>query len=47
MAWIIVFLQKKHGQVKNISKKEFCVIGLSGVPQEHLGFVIIKLCMMG
>ena len=31
MAWIIVFLQKKHGQVKNISKKSFVFIGLSGV----------------
>ena len=32
MAWIIVFLQKKHGQVKNISKKSFVFIGLSGIP---------------
>ena len=31
MAWIIVFLQKKHGQVKNISKKSFVFIGLSGI----------------
>ena len=31
MAWIIVFLQKKHGQVKNISKKNFVFIGLSGI----------------
>ena len=31
MAWIIVFLQKKHVQVKNISKKSFVFIGLSGI----------------
>ena len=31
MAWIIVFLQKKHGQVKNMSKKSFVFIGLSGI----------------
>lgn len=31
MAWLIVFLQKKHGQVKNISKKSFVFIGLSGI----------------
>ena len=31
MAWIIVFLQKKHGQVKNIGKKSFVFIGLSGI----------------
>ena len=31
MAWFIVFLQKKHGQVKNISKKSFVFIGLSGI----------------
>ena len=31
MAWIIVLLQKKHGQVKNISKKSFVFIGLSGI----------------
>ena len=31
MAWIIVFLQKKHGHVKNISKKSFVFIGLSGI----------------
>ena len=31
MAWIVVFLQKKHGQVKNISKKSFVFIGLSGI----------------
>ena len=31
MAWIIVFLQKKHGEVKNISKKSFVFIGLSGI----------------
>ena len=31
MAWIIVFLQKKHGQVKKISKKSFVFIGLSGI----------------
>ena len=31
MAWIIVFLQKKHGQVKKISKKSLLFIGLSGI----------------
>ena len=31
MAWLIVFLQKKHGQVKNISKESFVFIGLSGI----------------
>ena len=31
MAWLIVFLQKKHGQVKKISKKSLLFIGLSGI----------------
>ena len=31
MAWFIVFLQKKHGQVKKISKKSLLFIGLSGI----------------
>ena len=31
MAWFIVLLQKKHGQVRNISKKSFVFIGLSGI----------------
>ena len=31
IAWFIVLLQKKHGQVKNISKKSFVFIGLSGI----------------
>ena len=31
MAWLIVFLQKKHGQVKEISKKSLLFIGLSGI----------------
>lgn len=31
MAWIIVFLQKKHEQLKNISKKNLLFIGLSGI----------------
>ena len=31
MAWFIVLLQKKHGEVKNISKKSFVFIGLSGI----------------
>ena len=31
MACIIVFLQKKHGQVKKISKKSLLYIGLSGI----------------
>ena len=31
MAWLIVLLQKKHGEVKNISKKSFVFIGLSGI----------------
>lgn len=31
MAWLIVFLQKKHGQVKKISKKRLLFIGLSGI----------------
>ena len=31
MAWLIVFLQKKHGQVKKISKKSLQFIGLSGI----------------
>ena len=31
MAWLIVFLQKKHGQVKKISKRSLLFIGLSGI----------------
>ena len=31
MAWFIVFLQKKHGQVKKISKRSLLFIGLSGI----------------
>lgn len=31
MAWLIVFLQKKHGQVNKISKKSLLFIGLSGI----------------
>lgn len=31
MACLIVFLQKKHGQVKKISKKSLLFIGLSGI----------------
>ncbi len=31
IAWLIVFLQKKHGQVKKISKKSLLFIGLSGI----------------
>ena len=31
MAWLIVFLQKKHEQVKKISKKSLLFIGLSGI----------------
>lgn len=31
MAWLIVFLQKKYGQVKKISKKSLLFIGLSGI----------------
>lgn len=31
MAWLIVFLQKKHGQVKKISKKSLLFIVLSGI----------------
>ena len=31
MAWLIVLLQKIHGEVKNISKKSFVFIGLSGI----------------
>ena len=31
MEWLIVFLQKKHGQVKKISKKSLLFIGLSGI----------------
>ena len=31
IAWLIVFLQKKHGQVNKISKKSLLFIGLSGI----------------
>lgn len=31
MAWVIVFLQKKHGQIRNINKKSLIFIGLSGI----------------
>ena len=31
MAWIVVFVTKKQGDIKNIDKKSWVFIGLSGI----------------
>lgn len=44
MAWVVVFVSKKQGEIKNIDKKVGYLFAFQALQQVLPGFVIIGLC---